>query len=145
MIKVIQVRQDAIAKHFGNFTKGVEKVLDHSDTDLDLVTVYNNLLTGLYLMWAIYQDTRLVGFYVGRYDLRMDGTVDFVAVQFYIVPDADSDLFAEIEKAVCATAKQSKCKRVRCYSMRKGMGKRLIPLGYKEGYVEYVKEVGDGR
>lgn len=141
-MKIIPVRQDVIPKHFGHFIEGVEKVLDHSDHDLDLATVYNHLLSGAYLMYAVYEEKKLLGFYVGRYDLKPDGSVDFVVVQFYLKPDVDSDTFALVEKALCDIAATTKCKRVRCYSLRKGMGKRLIPLGYREGYIEYIKEIG---
>jgi hypothetical protein len=37
--------------------------------------------------------------------------------------------------------KEFGCKVIQAYSDRKGMMRRLKPLGWKQGYVEYIKEI----
>lgn len=144
-VKIIHLYDTtAIAKNWHFFVEGVEKVLDHSEKDMNITFVYNNLMAGRWYMFTVFNNNKYVGFFIVKEDSTPFGERNVIVVQCYLKPGTDKNIFGEVVKECEELAKKSKCQKVKCYSLRKGMEKFVKPFGYKTGYIEYYKEVADG-
>jgi hypothetical protein len=145
MIKIIHLYDTTgIIKNWHFFIEGIETVLEHAEKDQSIESVLNNLMSGKWFMWTVFIDKKYVGFFVGREDVTPYGEKSFLIVQCYLKKGTPKEAFGEIAKECETLAVKAKYDKVKCYSLRKGMEKKLNMLGYKIGYIEYYKEVGNG-
>lgn len=141
MIKLIPILPTKVLANWHKLAGDVRSVLKYSNGDMTEETTLNNLLSGDMVLMAAFKDDKHIGHVILSFKKCLSGENVLTVVQAYVKKECPFDAFTEICKEVVNLAKKHGCNKVKCYSLRKGMARRLEPIGFKPSYVEYVKEV----
>lgn len=118
-------------------TEGLEVVNEYTKEDMSLAETLNEILSGNLLLWMGFIEGKYGGFVTTRIDRNPDSTTWLSLIQCYIKPGADQGLlFYSIEQLKEFAAKH-KCAKMRLWSRRKGWGRKLESVGFKESYIQF--------
>lgn len=124
--------------------EGVEKVLHHSDGDMSYDKFVNDVFRGGLILWLVFDKTgKYAGFITTRIDDNLNANRYCSLIHLYIHKDQDRDTFLDGFEEIKKFAKATGCHALRLWTTRNGWEKRLIPLGWKQSYVEYDLDIKD--
>ena len=132
---------EAIFRTWRFIRNGIEAVLENSGDDTSIEKIFNELMAGKLLLWIGFVNNEYVGFVTTQItDVPTCGKFLWI-VHAYKKTKVPSMWLLEGLKKLEAFAKERQCKSIRFYAKEKPWQEKLIALGYKPGYIEYVKEV----
>jgi hypothetical protein len=149
--KVILLQPEVIFKHMHNFLDGVQRIIEHSVEDISSDEIYNDvlkarfgsrgeLLPDMLYMWVILIDDKYAGFITTRLDVKFRACTYLTLKHVYLKNDLPKNVIEKGFEFFIKKKAEWNIKRVRGFSKRKGWGKRLENLGWKESYTEYYYE-----
>ena len=136
-----KIESEKILNCWTTIIKGVEIVNEFSIGDMSLAKVLNDLLSGELLLWMGFADGKYCGFVTVRKDTNIGANTFLSIVHLFIKPGTDRDLFLKGLEDVKKFAKEQGCQKMRFWTLRKGWERRLIPMGFKQSYIEYTLDL----
>src|SRR4030067_2398338 len=135
MIKLIPIYdKDALLNQFHHFVNGLEAVIDNSIGDVSLEVIFNKLMAGKTLLWAVFKGPH-VGFVITDIDHRPNCKSFLWIQQGYIKSGTDKDVFHEILDEMAINTKKMGCSALRLQTKReKGFERKLSDKGWQKGY-----------
>ena len=135
------IELEKVLNCWGTITKGVEIVNEFANGDMSKAKVLNDLLAGDLLLWMGFLDGVYCGFITVRKDTNIDAKTFLSIVHLFIKPGTSKETFLNGLGALKKFAKEQGCQIMRFWVLRKGWEKRLIPIGFKQSYIEYTLDV----
>lgn len=133
-----RIESEKILNCWGTITTGLEVVHEFTNGDMSLPQVLNDLLSGDLLLWMGFLDGHYCGFVTVRKDMNIQSTNFLSVVHLFIKPGTDKHTFLNGLDNLKKFAKEQGCQKMRFWSTRKGWETRLIPIGFKQSYIEYT-------
>jgi len=136
-----QVESEKILNCWQTITKGIEIVHEFTNGDMSLAKILNDLLSGDLLLWMGFLDGKYCGFITVRKDINVDATNFLSMVHLFIKPGINKETFLQGLDDIKKFAKEQGCQKMRFWTLRKGWERRLVPMGFKQSYIEYVLDL----
>lgn len=133
-----QIESEKILNCWATITKGLEITHEYSNGDMSLAKVLNELLSGDLLLWLGFLDGKYCGFITVRKDINIQALTYLSIVHLFIKPGIESNIFLNGLEEIKEFAKEQNCQKLRFWTLRKGWERKLIPIGFKQSYIEYV-------
>ena len=124
-----------------HITKDIENIHDFTNGDMSLTNVLNDLIAGNLLLWMGFVDGKYCGFVTTRKDMNYDAHTILSIIHLFIKPGTDKQIFLNGLSELKEFAKNQKCNKLRFWTLRKGWERKLIPMGFKQSYTEYVYDL----
>lgn len=125
----------------------VEKVISFSTGDTSLARIFNELYNGSLLLWIGFQQDKYCGFIttqISETPFKDTKMRSLWISHVYIKRGFDKNIFMEGFEQIKKFAVKQACNTLRFWSKRdKAFSKRMIPLGWRHGYQEFIYDIGD--
>lgn len=132
----------AVNNTWAYYIEGIENVLTYSTGEINLTTIYNDLMAQELLLWVGFIDNKYCGFLTTKTVEYPFGERELKIFCLYIKTEFSKDVFLKGMRKVRSFAKKMNCSSVRFWSLReKGFSKKMIPLGWELGYQEYIYRI----
>lgn len=130
---------------FSEVIDNFECVMGHAEEDVNFPRLLNEILNGNLFFWVIFCNNKYAGFMTASHELTPLSKRYFDVRQLYIKVGEDINAGAwlkamEILEIYC---KRWQFEAMRMKTKRKGWEKKLKKFGWKQSYIEYVKDIGD--
>ncbi len=135
------IESEKILNCWQTITKGVEIVHEFTNGDMSLAKVLNDLLSGDLLLWMGFMDGKYCGFVTVRKDTNVNALTFLSMVHLFIKPGTNKEIFLNGLDEIKKFAKEQGCQKMRFWTLRKGWEKRLVPMGFKQSYIEYTLDL----
>lgn len=136
-----KIEADKILNCWNTISKGLEIVHEFSNGDMSLPKVLNDLLAGDLLLWMGFADGKYCGFVTVRKDININANNYLSIVHLYIKQGTDKQIFLNGMDNLKPFAKEQGCHKMRFWTLRKGWERKLIPMGFKQSYIEYTLDL----
>ena len=136
---------EAVFVVWAKYVEGAEAILRKAGKDTNLHQLRQDIFERKLVFWEAMLDNTYCGFLTTRVDTMPTGLIMCSIIHLYIKPQTPEEVFLEGMKIMEDKATKSGCHCIRMWSMRdKAFTKRLEPLGWKQGYVEFIKPLSGG-
>lgn len=136
-----KAESEKILNCWDTITKGLESVIEFTTGDMSLAKILNELLSGELLLWLGFVDGKYRGFVTVRKDMNINARNFLSIIHLFIKPDTDKEIFLNGLSNLKQFAKEQGCQAIRFWSLRDGWKRKLIPMGFKQTYIEYTLEL----
>lgn len=136
-----KIEREKILDCWTVLSKGLEIVHEYSNGDMSLPKVFKDLLGGTLLLWLGFVNGKYCGFVTVRKDVNIQAVNYLSIVHLYIKPGTDKDIFINGLSSLKQFGKEQGCDKMRFWTLRKGWERKLIPMGFKQSYTEYVLDL----
>jgi hypothetical protein len=131
----------AIMKAWPVITQGLEIMLENAGSDTSMDKIFNDLMAGRLLLWIGMLDGEYMGFVTTQImDVPPDKRHLWIVHAYKTIKTPTVWLMRAYERLEDFGRKQ-KCNSVRFYGLRKKWMDKFILMGYREGYVELVRDL----
>lgn len=121
---------------------GMEKVMGYSNGNETMETVFNEITSGQCFLWIVFMKSKYTGFFTTVINQPLNGDRFLIIKSMYSKEPVDKDIHMEVLNKIENIAKKAECKRISFYTLRdKAFDRILVPFGWKQGYMEFIKEV----
>ena len=132
---------NAIITTWKVISQGIEVMLENAGTDTSMDKIFNDLMAGRLLLWIALLDGEYMGFVTTQIvELPPTKKALWIVHAYKTVKTPTVWLMRAYQKLEEFAASR-KCNSIRFYGLRKKWQEKFLALGYKEGYVEFVKEL----
>jgi hypothetical protein len=131
----------AIIKAWPVITEGIEIMLENAGSDTSMDKIFNDLMAGRLLLWIALLDGAYMGFVTTQVVELPPTKKHLWIVHAYKTIKTPTVWMMRAYEELERFAVAHKCNSVRFYGLRKKWQERFLPLGFKEGYVEFAKEL----
>lgn len=142
-VEFTEVSPDLVEAAIGQYEKELERAIKESDSQTQLHWVRGQLLLGQMKMYIGTVNTgAMAGFIIT--ELTNSAKGPWISIPFgWADPQyrGKIDLFASAIRNLMDTCRAMNFQGVRMMSIRKGMFRRAIQLGFEPRFIEYVKRV----
>lgn len=146
IMKLIPVYDiNALLNVWPTIIKDVEQVLIFTTGDSTLEKIFNELCSGLLLLWIGFQQNKYCGFLTTRiYEtpFKKEKERSLWITHTFIKKGFDKNIFLEGFNIIKEFGIKQKCHTIRFWSKRdKAFSKRMKPLGWQHGYQEFIYNI----
>ena len=132
----------AVFDTWPQITEGMSEILEYTTGDSSFAKILNDLLSGNLLLWVGYKDNEYIGFVTTRIDDIPTCYRALSLVHVFVKHNSLKDIMLESITELDRFAKEQNCTKIRMWSIRdKAFNRVLEPIGFKQGYVEFIREV----
>ncbi|MHA2064396.1 MAG: hypothetical protein ACXABY_08455 [Candidatus Thorarchaeota archaeon] len=138
MIDILRVNPPRVPEWWPHIQEGLGRALDNSQNFRTLDSIYDELITGNWILWVVVEEDKLLGAAITEVLSTERGMYCNIPFAFSLNPrrDIHSNFLDYIENS----AREYGFKGVKFISSRPGYARRAKKLGYKLGFQEYRKE-----
>ena len=141
--KLIPLESHGVLKNWKFLQEGIDRVGKTTIGDFSEAMLLNLIAKGELLLWMGFLDGNYCGFLTTRYDVSNFSDNFLTVVHAYIKAGTDPMVFWGGFDAVKEHGRKLKCSKLRFYTTRdKAFEKRMAPIGWKVGYVEFTYDLG---
>ena len=123
-------------------SKGMEKVMGYNNGNETMESVFNEITSGQCSLWIAFMDNKYIGFFTIIIKQPLNGDRYLLIHSIYSKKPVSKESWITGLNKIEEIAKKAGCKRISMYTLRdKAFNRKLAPFGWKQGYVEFIKEV----
>lgn len=128
---------------FGEVMDNFEVVMGHAEEDVNFPRLLNEILNGSLYFWVVFVNNKYAGFMTASHELTPLSKRYFDIRQLYIRTGEDitADAWIKAMDILEKYCKQWQFQAMRMKTKRKGWERKLERFGWKQSYVEYVKDL----
>lgn len=129
----------AILNAWGYCIEGVEEVLKKTTGDVSLGKIFTDIIYGRLLLWVGFDNNKYCGFITTQINQTQFGEKSLWIVHLFIKKGVAKDIFFEGFNIMEDFAIKQGCDKIHFWSIRdKSFSKRMEPLGWYNGYQEFI-------
>jgi hypothetical protein len=120
---------------------GIEAILNNAGDYTSLEKIFNDIMAGQLLLWVGFVDGNYAGFATTKIVDVPPSKRHLWIVHAFKKKKVSSEWFLEAHGILEVFSKKQGCQSIRFYGLRKPWQDKFFALGYREGYVEFVKDI----
>ena len=132
---------NAVLKTWHLYQDGLEMILNNSGEDTNLTKVFNDIMSGKLLLWIGFVDGVYAGFLTTSFQQIFEGPKYGWVVHTYKRISVPTDFLLEGLNQIEVFFKDQQCDYIKFYALKKPWQDKLVLLGYKPMYIEYLKSL----
>lgn len=142
MIEMIYIEPKQAAYIWPLIAEMIRGVLAHTMGEQSETLLLRKVERKELFLCIFLEDKSIIGYTLFRdYVDGLDRTCLLVQ-HVFLVSDAPANALEFVNEQMEMIARKGLCDQIEVYTTREGLGRRISSMGFKQGYIQFVKQIG---